>query len=171
VLAAQGVEATLEAMAAHAGHAAVQAKGALALANVSFVDEGEARVLEAGGVRAVAGALALAPLDVAVAEEVCDCLVNLASSASGRSALDAFAMWGGDGGGGGGGSGGGNDGGCSTPRRPTWQGCRRARSRPWRPSAAHFGTAHTRAPGAYCQRWRPRAKGGSLADCEGRRRC
>ena len=105
VLAAQGVEATLEAMAAHAGHAAVQAKGALALANVSFVDEGEARVLEAGGVRAVAGALALAPLDVAVAEEVCDCLVNLASSASGRSALDAFAMWGGDGGDGGGGGG------------------------------------------------------------------
>jgi hypothetical protein len=40
-----------------------------------------------------------------VAEEVCDCLVNLASSASGRSALDAFAMWGGDGGGGGGGGG------------------------------------------------------------------
>jgi hypothetical protein len=105
VLGAQGVEATLEAMAAHAGHAAVQAKGALALANVSFVDEGEARVLEAGGVRAVAGALALAPLDVAVAEEVCDCLVNLASSASGRGALDAFAMWGGDGGGGGGGGG------------------------------------------------------------------
>ena len=102
VLAAQGVEATLEAMAAHAGHAAVQAKGALALANVSFVDEGEARVLEAGGVRAVAGALALGALDVGVAEEVCDCLVNLASSTSGLSALDAFAMWGGDGGDGGG---------------------------------------------------------------------
>ena len=102
VIAAQGVEATLEAMAAHAGHAAVQAKGALALANVSFVDEGEARVLEAGGVRAVAGALALGALDVGVAEEVCDCLVNLASSTSGLSALDAFAMWGGDGGDGGG---------------------------------------------------------------------
>lgn len=93
VLKAQGAEAAVAVMAAHAGCAAVQAAGCLALGNMCFDSEGEGRVLAAGGVRALSRALQGAATDAAVAEEVCDCIVNLAGSAVGLSALDACPHW------------------------------------------------------------------------------
>ena len=93
VVSGGGVEAAIAAMEGHSDRADVQAKGCLALANASFSDEGEARVLKAGGVRALAQALQGANTDVALAEEVCDCISNLAGGEAGLSALAAFKPW------------------------------------------------------------------------------
>ena len=90
VLEGGGVEAVLAVMAAHATTASVQAKGCLAVGNMSFSEEGEAMVIAAGGVYALAAALRIAEAHEAVAEEACDCLTNLVGGDAGRSAVGAF---------------------------------------------------------------------------------
>ena len=96
VLEANGVAAVLSCMSQRPS-AEVQSKGCLALNNMAFSSDGEARVIAAGGVGAILSALlvsgtaSLAPAFQCVAEEACDAVANLVTSEAGREALRAEA--------------------------------------------------------------------------------